>query len=180
MWGENGMVNGNGQQMAVADTYANSFPCLTGGNGGGGRCTTWSTPTAWSISATLTHYFTPEFSLSPLASYGEINWSNNSPGFFRDSSTGYNPYGSTVSNSQSWLAGIVGHWDPVKNLDFEMEVLYQDTRTDQPDGFKGSNYDGTCGESGFHSGGKGLWGQNCNWHGDSSGFAARFEMTRNF
>ena len=37
---------------------------------------------------------------------------------------------SVVSNSQSWLAGVVAHWDPVKNLDFEFELLYQDTTTD--------------------------------------------------
>jgi hypothetical protein len=178
MWGENGMVNGNGQQMAVADTYANSFPC-----GYYSRCVTWATPTAWSVSATMTHYFTPEISISPLASYGQINWSNNSPNWTPSNGLGfpgYNRYGSTVSNSTSWIAGLVGHWDPVKNLDFEMEVLYQDTHTNQPDGFKGANYDESCfsGGSGFH--GKGIYGQNCSWHGDSSGFAARFEMTRNF
>ena len=35
----------------------------------------------------------------------------------------------TVSNSTTWLIGGVAHWDPVKNLDFEFELLYQSTTT---------------------------------------------------
>ena len=105
----------------------------------------------------------------------------------------FNPYGSTVSNSHSWIAGAVGHWDPVKNLDFELELLYQDTHTDQPAGFNGGNNPANGGYETSMAGsrstfatraanytGKGAYGQNCNWERNSSGFAARFEITRNF
>jgi len=158
MWGENGMVNGNGQQMAMSDTY------LYVDDDG---ATHWLTPTAWSISATMTHNFTPEFSLSPVASYGQVNWSG------VGGSVDGSPAFPTVSNSRTWLAGLVGHWDPVKNLDFEMEVLYQDTSTSQPAGFIGAPT-GEC--ASFHN----STGANCSWNGNASGFAARFEMTRNF
>ena len=188
MWEGNAQVNGNGQQAAYSDAYYNSVPGY-----GGNYYDTWSTPTAWSITASFTHYFTPDISISPLGSYGQINWSNqNSYGGERGpNGQWFNPYGSTVSNSKSWIAGAVGHWDPVKNLDFELELLYQDTHTDQPNGFNGGNnpanggYSGVvpidvCSEGGVNHTGKGAYGQNCNWQGNSSGFAARFEITRNF
>ena len=56
MWGENGAVNGNGQQLALADTYFDP-----NGNGGLGS---WSTPTAWSISAEFDHHFNEQFTAS--------------------------------------------------------------------------------------------------------------------
>ena len=65
-----------------------------------------------------------------------------------------------VSNSNSWLAGVVAHWDPVKNLDFEFELLYQDTKTDQPNGFIPATKPRLA-ES-------------------RDGFAARFEVTRSW
>ena len=188
MWGEGGNVNGNGQQIALADTYYNSVPGY-----GGNFYDTWSTPTAWSITASLTHYFTPDIVFQPLFSYGQVNWNNAGYTYGAQYHSGfgwYDPYGATVSNSRSWIVGAVGHWDPVKNLDFELELLYQNTQTDQPAGFNGANnpanggYSGTtpidvC-HSSYNYSGKGAYGQNCYWNGDSSGFAARFEVTRNF
>jgi len=136
MWGENGAVNGNGQQMALADTALNPDGV------------TWATPTAWSVSATLDHHFSPEFTLSPEASYGEVNWSGTNAA-------------SMVSNSTTWLAGAVAHWDPVKAIDFEFELLYQNTHTSTPNGFiPGAT--------------------NLTWQPNADGFAARFEVTRNF
>jgi len=135
MWGENGAVNGNGQQMALADTALNPDGV------------TWATPTAWSVSATLDHHFSPEFTLSPEASYGEVNWSGTNAT-------------SMVSNSTTWLAGAVAHWDPVKAIDFEFELLYQNTHTSTPNGF--------------------LPTSNLTWQPNADGFAARFEVTRNF
>ena len=96
----NGTVNDNaGQQFAAADTYYNG--------------TGWQTPTAWSISAEFDHTFTPEFTGSIEGSYGGVNWSNGTAA-------------SVVSNATTWLVGGVGHYDPVKNLDFELELLYQE------------------------------------------------------
>jgi hypothetical protein len=137
MDGEGGAVNGNGQQMALADTYENP----TGGS--------WATPTAWSVSGELDHHFSPEFTGSIEGSYGEVNW------------TGAD-FSSVVSNSYSWLAGVVGHWDPVKNLDFEIEVLYQNTFTNQSNGFVVAP------------------GTNATWQSRADGFEARFEVTRNW
>jgi hypothetical protein len=66
-----------------------------------------------------------------------------------------------VSNSYSWLGGVVAHWDPVKNLDFEFELLYQYANTQQPNGFiPGAT--------------------NPTWVRVGDGFAARFEVTRSW
>jgi hypothetical protein len=133
MWGEDGAVNGNGQQMAIADTYLNYDG------------TTWAKPAIWSVTSEITHHFSPEFSGSLEGSYGQVHW------------TGTNAT-SMVSDSKTWLAGVVAHWDPVKNLDFEFELLYQNAQTDQPLGFV----------------------KNQPWQGRGDGFASRFEVTRSW
>ena len=106
MWGENGAVNGNGQAMFLADIAGNS-------NG------TWSTPTAWSVSAELDHHFSPQLELSLEGSVGGVTWSNQI-------------FSSDVSNSTSWLVGGVGNWTPVTGLNFSLEVVYQETTTNAP------------------------------------------------
>ena len=136
MWGENGTVNGNGTQMALADTYFNP-------NGAG-----VATPKDWSVSSEVTHHFTPEFSGSLEGSYGQVRWDGTN-------------LSSVVSNSYSWLGGVVAHWDPVKNLDFEFELLYQYSHTDKPNGFVATAAVPT-------------------WHPVGDGFAARFEVTRSW
>jgi len=136
MWGENGAVNGNGQQMAIADTYLNP-------NG-----KTWSKPIMWSVSSEVTHHFSPEFSGSLEGSYAQVRWDNTTKE-------------ALVSNSYSWLAGVVAHWDPVKNLDFEFELLYQYANTQQPNGFIKNT-------------------TNPTWVKVGDGFAARFEVTRSW
>jgi hypothetical protein len=135
MWGENGAVNGNGQQMALADTYLN--------NDG----VTFAKPKMWSVTGEFDHHIGTEWTFSPEASYGEVHWDGTNAT-------------SVVSNSKSWLAGAVAHWDPLKNssLDFELELLYQETHTDQPNLFLGP----------------------LPWQGKSDGFAARFQITRNW
>ena len=136
MWGENGAVNGNGQQMAIADTYLNP-------NG-----VTWSKPTDWSVASEITHHFSPEFSGSLEGSYGQVRWTNTTAT-------------AMVSNSNTWLGGVVAHWDPVKNLDFEFELLYQYANTLQPNGFVPG-------------------ATNTSWQRVGDGFAARFEVTRSW
>ena len=146
MWGEQGAVNGNGQAMALGDAFAN-------GNG------TFATPTAWSVSGWAQFHVNPQVSLGVEGSYGQISW------------TGTNPIalgGSMLSNSKSFLVGGVAHYDPVKNLDFEFELLYQNTRTDQPTGYLNAGCTGVVG------------GCTVNWQGRADGFAGRFEVTRSF
>ena len=137
MDGELGMTNGNGQQMALADTYENPS-----GN-------SFATPTAWSVSALFTHNFSPQFVGSVEGSYGQVRW------------TGTDAT-SVVSNSNSWLVGVVGHWIPVTNLDFEIEVLYQNSQTQTPNGFIATST------------------TNQTFHGLGDGFQGRFEVTRNW
>jgi len=139
MWGEDGAVNGNGQAMAIGDAFDN-------GNG------TWATPTDWSITGWAQFQINPTVSLGVEGSYGQVTWTNTTAI-------------TTLYNSTSYLVGGVAHYDPVKNLDFEFELLYQDTHNAQPTGYIA----GTGG-----AGGTTVWRPN------ASGFAARFEVTRSF
>ena len=108
-WGEDGAINGNGQAMAIGDAFDN-------GNG------TWATPEAWSISAYSQFVVNPQVTLQLEGSYGEVNWSGESAV-------------STLFNSRSFLVAGVGHWDPVKNLDFALELMYQNTQNTTPTGY---------------------------------------------
>lgn len=135
MWGENGAVNGNGLQMANADIYA-----LGGG--------AWQNPQAWSVAALFDHHFTPDFVGHLEGAVGGINWNGTTPM-------------SMVSNSTTWLIGGVMNYDPVKNLDFEFEIFYQEARSDQPNGWVPSAAVPT-------------------FKGDADGVAARFEVTRSW
>jgi len=136
MWGEDGAVNGNGQQMAVSDTYFNPDGIGV------------ARPDIWSISSEFTHHFSPQFSGSIEGSYGQVHW------------TGTDAT-SVVSNSTSWLIGAVAHWAPVSNLDFEFELLYQDSHTNTPNGFSAAN-------------------NGHPWVSQGDGFAGRFEVTRSW
>jgi hypothetical protein len=149
MWGENGAVNGNGLAMAVGDTY------YAGTNAGGGAI--WATPTAWSIGATFEHHFSPVFSIDPEFSYAELNWSGSA--------------GELSSNSQSFIVGAVAHWDPVPQLDFAFELLYQNTHQSTP-GNWGPTSTTTLTNGAVVTGGA--------FPNNSDGFAGRFYVTRNF
>jgi hypothetical protein len=148
MNGENGAVNGNGLAMAVGDTYLYG---LTPGGAG-----LFATPTTWTGSATLEHHFSPTFSLDPEISYATLHWSGSA--------------GQLSSDSESVVGGIVGHWDPVPLLDFEVDLLYQSTHQSTPGnwvtpaGVTVGTVDGVV--SAFRS--------------NSNGFAGRFEITRNW
>jgi hypothetical protein len=137
MWGEGGAVNGNGQSMFL-DDIAFTYDGFV------------QNPSAWSVSAEFDHHFNPQLSLSLEGSVGGITWGNQVAT-------------SDVSNSTSWLIGAVGHYDPVVNLDFEIEVLYQSTHTAQPNNWA---YNGA--------------GTTAAWHSDADGVAARFEVTRSW
>ena len=106
MWGENGAVNGNGIAMPVTDAFSN-------GDG------TWATPDAFSITALGEFHLGPTFSIDPEISYLNITWSGISTGLIS-------------ANQNSWLGGAVFHWDPVAHLDFNLELLYQNTHQSAP------------------------------------------------
>jgi hypothetical protein len=109
MWGEDGAVNGNGLSMSIADAY------YAGAVAGVAH---WATPRAWSASATYEHSFSPFFSLGPEASYSQLNWTGS--------------LGQLSDNSQSPVVGAVAHWYPAPVLDFNFEVLYQNTHQSTP------------------------------------------------
>jgi hypothetical protein len=132
MWGEEGAVNGNGQAMAVADAFSNN-------NG------SWATPEAWSVTGWTQFTVNPQVTLAFEGSYGELRWTGT------DVRT-------MLSDSKSFIVGPVAHYDPVKNLDFEFELLYQNTDTTRPTALA----------------------RRAAWDGRSDGFAARFEVTRAF
>jgi hypothetical protein len=137
LWGDAGQaINGNGQGMTLGDAFSN-------GDG------TWATPTAWSVTAYAQTSISPTVTLGLEGSYGELSWSGQSAV-------------SLLSTSKSFLVGAVGHYDPVKNLDFELEIFYQSTITDQPTGYIPSAV-GTAA-----------------WQNKSDGFTGRLEVTRSF
>ena len=141
MWGDAGQaISGNGQGMALGDAFDN-------GNG------TWARPTAWSITGYAQFAVNPTVTLGLEGSYGELRWN------------GQNAI-SLLSNSKSFIVGGVAHYDPVKNLDFEFELLYQNTQTDRPTGY-------VAAPAGFAA-------ATQSWQSRSDGFAARFEVTRSF
>jgi hypothetical protein len=144
MWGENGAVNGNGLAMSVGDNY------FAGLNAAGAQV--WSKPTAWSLTATAEHHFSPAFSFDPEVSYAQLNWSSS--------------LGQLSSNSTSWIVGGVAHWDPVPQLDFELELLYQNTHQSTPGLYTPKT--GT------------IDGKLAAFPATSDGFAGRFEVTRSF
>jgi hypothetical protein len=78
----------------------------------------WSTPTTWTGAAYFEHHFSPQFSLTPEASFAVVHYSN-SPTMIS-------------AAAASFLGGVVAHWDPVAHLDFELGILYQDTRQATP------------------------------------------------
>ncbi len=159
MWGENGQWNGNGQQWYASDAYFNPAN------------NTWSAPTAWSISGLFEHHFTPQFYIDLEGSYGQVNWSNMGGGcYVYGFGCGAAQFvnGPLSSHVSTWLIGADLGWNPVTNLNFDLELMYADTSQNKPSGFIGT-YDGN---SGVFSPGA--------WEGNSSGFAGRFRITRYF
>ena len=153
MWGENGQVNGNGQPMYLADAYFNPLS------------NSWAKPTAWSIAAILEHHFTPQFYIDLEGSVGGLNWSNQGNHIL------YNGVllgtGDLSPRSTTWLIGADLGWNPVTNLNFDLELMYQAVTQNQPSGFVGTVYN----TGAFVPGA---------WQGNSNGFAGRLRITRYF
>jgi hypothetical protein len=107
---DNGLnINGNGYVYSLQDAVSNNI-----GTG------TWTLPTTWEVAAVLELNLTPQFSIDPEISYGQISWSNrNAAGF-----TGFE------GDASSWLGGVAFHWKPVTNLSFNLDVVYQSSHFD--------------------------------------------------
>ena len=163
MWGENGQVNGNGQSMYMSDAFFNPLT------------NQWSKPTAWSVSALIEHHFTPQFYLDLEGSVGQLKWSNQGGGcYIYGFGCGAAQFaqGALSPSATTWLVGADLGWNPVNNLNFDLELMYQDTNQQKPSGFIGTVYN-TGGVGGAYL-------VPGDWHGVSSGFAGRFRITRYF
>jgi hypothetical protein len=154
MNGENGQVNGNGQAMILGDSYFNPLT------------NSWSTPRAWSVSALLEHHWTPTFYTDLEGSVGGINWSGQSGGFCI-LGTGCTGTGVISPHTFTYLVGADIGWNPVTNLNFDLELMYQHVKQDAPSALIGT----VLGSGAFIPG---------QFQGDSSGFQGRLRITRYF
>ncbi len=155
MNGENGQVNGNGQPMILADAYFNPLT------------NSWSTPTAWSVSGLLEHHWTPTFYTDLEASVGQMLWSGMGGGFCFGGAAGCVGTGVLSPHTTTWLVGADVGWNPVTNLNFDLELMYQHTTQNQPSALIGT----------VLNNGAFIPGQ---WQGVSAGFQGRLRITRYF
>ncbi|HXZ15186.1 MAG TPA: porin, partial [Roseiarcus sp.] len=166
MWGENGQWNGNGQALYASDAYFNPWT------------NQWSNPTAWSISALFEHHFTPQFYVDLEGSVAGVHWSNQGGcsliglGCLYGAAAG----GAISPSATLWLIGADIGWNPVTNLNFDLELMYADTNQSRPNGFLGT-YDPSIFNVTTHAYGVFFPGA---WEGNSSGFAGRLRITRYF
>ncbi len=151
--GENGQVNGNGQPMYMSDAYFNPLT------------NQWATPRAWSASTLIEHHWTPTFYTDLEGSIGGIQWSGQNGSVL----TAGGPIGTgqISPHAFTWLVGADIGWNPVTNLNFDLELMYQHVTQDAPSGNIGTIYN----TGAFVPGA---------WEGDSSGFQGRLRVTRYF
>jgi hypothetical protein len=155
MNGENGQVNGNGQPMTLADAYFNPLT------------NAWATPRAWSVSGLLEHHWTPTIYTDLEGSIGGINWSGQSGGVCSTLIGGCVGTGFISPHAFTYLIGADIGWNPVTNLNFDLELMYQHVKQDAPSGNIGT----VLGNGAFLPGA---------FQGDSSGFQGRLRITRYF
>jgi porin-like protein len=159
---ENGAVNGNGQPMELADAFFNPLT------------NSWSSPTAWSVSALLEHHINQQFYIDLEGSVGGVKWSNMGGGcnaLTAGCQLGQASLGAISPSAFSWLIGADLGWNPVTNLNFDLELMYQDTIQAAPTGFLGTIQNFGQKNEFFQPGG---------WQGVSAGFEGRLRITRYF
>jgi hypothetical protein len=154
MNGENGQVNGNGQPMILGDAYFNPLT------------NAWSTPRAWSVSTLIEHHWTPTIYTDLEGSVGGINWSGMNGGICIPG-TACVGTGVLSPKAITYLIGADIGWNPVTNLNFDLELMYQHVNQDRPTALVGTVYN----TGAFIPGA---------WQGDSSGFQGRLRITRYF
>ena len=127
MNGENGQVNGNGQAMILAtpiqpaDQLVGHADSLVG-------------------QRLLEHHWTPTFYTDLEGSVGGINWTGQSGGICVGGGGFCVGTGLTLA-PRLHLAGWRGHrLEPVTNLNFDLELMYQHVTQDAPSGSIGTVY----------------------------------------
>jgi hypothetical protein len=153
-----GMWDGTPNDNGLAPNFGDTYWAAVGPLGGPalGPAGAFATPTAWSIGATMEHHFSPIFSIDPEGSYGELHWSNNQ--------------GQLPTNTTMFIIGAVAHWDPVPQLDFALELLYENIHQDTPANWLAPPPGGFV---------NGVF-QKPYPANNSDGVAGRFYITRNF
>ncbi|MGB7977298.1 MAG: porin, partial [Roseiarcus sp.] len=163
MWSENGATNGNGQPMELADAFFNPLT------------NSWSSPTAWSVTGLFEHHFTPTIYVDLEGSVGGLKWSNMGGGCnfaVAGCLLGQAAQGPMSPSAISWIVGADLGWNPVTNLNFDLELMYQSTNQSAPSGYLGTVYNlGGAAGAVFVPG---------DWKGNSNGFAGRLRITRYF
>ena len=162
MWSEAGQVNGNGQPMELADAFFNP------------ATNSWATPTAWSVTGLLEHHFTPTIYVDLEGSVGGLKWSNMGGGCglaLAGCLLSQAAQGPLSPSAISWIVGADLGWNPVTNLNFDLELMYQSTNQSAPSGFLGTVYNSGQANEFFVPG---------DWKGISDGFAGRLRITRYF
>jgi len=162
MWSENGQVNGNGQPMWGADAFFNPMT------------NQWSSPTAWSVLGLIEHHFTPQFYVDLEGSIFGLNWSNMGGGCsvaLPSCLLSQAAQGPLSPHSFAWLIGTDLGWNPVTNLNFDLELMYMSVNQSAPSGFVGTVYNYNQPNEFFVPG---------DWKGISSGLAGRLRITRYF
>jgi hypothetical protein len=163
MWGENGQVNGNGQPMFMADAAFDPV------------ANAWATPTAWSISPILEHHFNKAFYVDLESSIGGLTWSNQRGGCsLPDTGYGGAVTGGLSPHATSFIVGTDLGWNAAARLNFDIELMYENTIQERPNGLIGTiyNWDAQDGVGAIFAPGV--------WNGRSSGFASRLRVTRYF
>ncbi len=112
-----------------------------------GKSASWKTVTAWSIAGGADIPFGSTFKVSPEISYGAANINL--------------PASSMISSSwDEWVGGGTLEWTPVKNLVFDLDLLY---------------VDGTQAKPGFYAGTGAMA-----WRSGFDGFNAKLRIERDF
>ena len=92
----------------------------------------------------IEHHFTPQFYLDLEGSICGVNWSNMGGGCNSSACRlppRVNPRTARFRPSAfSWLIGADLGWNPVTNLNFDLELMYQSTNPGAPSGFLGTVY----------------------------------------
>jgi hypothetical protein len=170
MWGEWGQTNGNGQPMFLPDAFFNPLT------------NSWSKPTTWSVSALFEHHFTPQFYLDLEGSVGGFRWDNMGGGCnvaigLAGCLATQAIQGPLSPNGTAWLVGADLGWNPVTNLNFDLELMYMDLNQARPSGFLGTIFNtGVVNPDGSSA----AFFVPGDWKGNSNGFAGRFRITRYF
>jgi len=79
---------------------------------------TFSEPNSWSIASHLKYQINPQFSIAPELSYAEITYGGDLQ---------------LISNKwQGFLGGLITNWDPTPGLDFQLDLVYVDSKQSVP------------------------------------------------